>query len=240
MNRAVRDTLVAVASAVTAVTATYFAAVRPWVYRWGATDEEIERELPGDELLNDPALETTRAVTINATPAEIWPWLVQIGQDRGGFYSYEWLENLFKLDIHNADDIEPEFQDLEVDDFIALAPQDAVGMMVARIDPERALVLLAPERDFAEPIHSPIDEDELELETSWAFVLDPVSEDKTRLLVRFRLRHEPSLATSFLREAILGPVHFLMERKMLLGIKERVEANRVENDLAVYRLAHVA
>ncbi len=240
MNKAVRDALVAVASAATAVTATYFLAVRPWVYRWGSTDEEIIRELPGDDLLNDAALETTRAVTINATPAEIWPWLVQIGQGRGGFYSYDWLENLINLDIHTVDDIEPDLQDLHVDDFIPFAPEDAVGMMVASLEPEKSLVLLAPERDFAAPIRSQIDQDELELETSWAFVLEPVSEDKTRLLIRFRLRHAPSLPTAFLREAVLGPVHFLMERKMLLGIKERVEAHRTEEELAPYRLAHVA
>lgn len=240
MNKAVRDALVAVASAATAVTATYFMAIRPWVYRWGATDEEIDRELPGDELLNDPQMATTRAVTINATPAEIWPWLVQIGQGRGGFYSYEWLENLFNLDIHNVDDIEPDLQDLHVDDYVPFAPEDAAGMMVARLEPERALVLLAPERDFAEPIRSQIDQDELELETTWAFVLEPVADEKTRLLIRFRLRHAPSVPTAFLREAVLGPVHFVMERKMLLGIKERAEAHRTEKELAPYRLAHVA
>ena len=86
----------------------YALVVRPWHIRWGATEERIAKPLPGDELVPNPAIESTRAITVNAPVEEVWPWLAQIGQDRGGFYSYEWLENLAGCRMRNADRIHPE------------------------------------------------------------------------------------------------------------------------------------
>lgn len=228
------------AATAAAATTTYCLAVRPWMTRWGATEQETQRTLPGDELLSNPDMTVTRAITINGTPADIWPWLLQIGQDRGGFYSYDWLENLFGLDIHTADDIVPEYQDLEVDDFVAFAPQNGAGMMVAAIEPERALVLFAPDPHFAEALQQQANEPGFEMEGSWAFVLEPLDEQSTRLIVRLRINHSPSALASTLITTLLEPTHFIMERKMLKGIKDRVERSRTAQAAPEARLADVA
>jgi hypothetical protein len=94
----------------------------PWQQRWGATDAELEVGLPGDEHVAEPAVQLTRAITIHATPEEVWPWIVQLGADRGGFYSYDWLEDLFGLRIHSADEVVAEWQDLGVGDDIGAHP----------------------------------------------------------------------------------------------------------------------
>lgn len=88
--------------------------IRPWHLRWGATDEELGKPLPGDELVPHPGIESTRAITVNAPVEQVWSWLAQIGQDRGGFYSYEWLENLAGCRMRNADRVHPEWQHREV------------------------------------------------------------------------------------------------------------------------------
>jgi hypothetical protein len=91
--------------------------LRPSYSRWGATDEEVRRSLPGDELVPTPRAQSTWAVTIEAPPERVWPWLVQMGQDRAGFYTYEWFENgLLRLNIHNVDRIVPEWQNITVGD----------------------------------------------------------------------------------------------------------------------------
>jgi hypothetical protein len=97
--------------------------IREWYNRWGATDKEVSRSLPGDELVPNPQLVSTRAITINACPEDIWPWLMQLGQQRGGLYSYELLENLARCDMRNADRIIPEFQPLKIGDEVRLGPQ---------------------------------------------------------------------------------------------------------------------
>lgn len=101
----------------------YLLLVRPWHMRWGATDEEVRKSLPGDELAPHPTLESTRALTIRAPAKEVWRWLMQLGQDRGGFYSYDWLENLADLAIHSAEEIVPELQNLKVGDLVRWPPR---------------------------------------------------------------------------------------------------------------------
>ena len=188
-----------------AAAATAYAFVlRPWHLRWGATDEEVAKRLPGDEVASGRALDTTRAITIHAPIAQVWPWLVQIGQGRGGFYSYTWLENLVGCRMKNADRVHPELQSLEPGAPIYLHPK-APPLPVTHLEPGRALVL----------------------GTSWAFVLKPIDERTTRLLVRGRGRFEnPDLGTvlNFLYwRLVFEPAHFVMERKMMLGIKARAE-----------------
>lgn len=131
-----------------AAAAAYAFVLRPWHLRWGATREEVAARLPGDELASGRALDCTHAVTIHAPAAEVWPWLVQLGQGRGGFYSYTWLENLVGCRMENADRIHPEFQELEEGAPIYLHPK-APPLRVTHLEPGRALVL----------------------GTSWAFVL---------------------------------------------------------------------
>lgn len=118
----------------------YALAVRPWHLRWGATDEELETLFPGQQEDPDETVTATHAVTIHAPIQEVWGWLVQIGQDRGGFYSYQWLENLMGCGLRNADRIVPEWQDLQVGDSVRLHPK-AAPLPVTHVEPGRALIL---------------------------------------------------------------------------------------------------
>ena len=121
-----------------------WAGLRPRLLAWGATCDEVVRPLPGDDLVANPLYVTTRALTLKAPAADVWPWLVQLGQNRGGFYTYDALENLMGLDIHSAEAIHPEWQDLAVgEDYIALDPQGTMKMTIALLEPERAFVVLS-------------------------------------------------------------------------------------------------
>jgi hypothetical protein len=184
----------------------YWTLLRPRLLHWGATRAEVERSLPGDDLLSEATAESTMAITIGAPPDAIWPWLRQLGQGRGGFYSYEWAENLVGLDIHNADEIRPEYQSLSVGDRIRLARADRfpeATLEVAALDPERSLVLA----HTAEPTG-----------WVWSFVLDPVDEATTRLLVRSRVRLPDNPLARVAAQSVLDPVTFVMTRGMLRGI----------------------
>jgi hypothetical protein len=204
---------------VAAAAPVYGGLIRPWMLAWGAGPDEIDAALPGDELVPQPRNRWTRAITIDAPPAAVWPWLVQIGQGRGGLYSYDWLENLAGCDIHSADRILPEYQNLQVGDPVRLVregyPADVV-LQVAQIVPEAALVLCAPgEREAALAQGLPY--------LSWAFVLQPERGDRTRLVVRTRSDFRPTLPGRLANQWLLEPIQFIMERKMLLGIKARAE-----------------
>jgi hypothetical protein len=194
-------------------------ALRPWYLNWGATARETYGAWPGDELSPDPASAATRAVTIHAPAEAVWPWLVQIGQDRGGFYSYSWLENLVGARIHNVDYILPGL-DRQVGDTVWMTPPERYGgrgcSRIARVDPGRALVLVSP-RDFAPAVHGGRAAD-----GTWAFILSPVDAHTTRLIVRSRSgpRATPG------RFLLFDPVHFVMERKMMLGIRDRAEREK--------------
>jgi hypothetical protein len=180
--------------------------LRPWRTKWGATDAEVKRKLPGDELMPHPKWGFTHAVTIKAPVAEVWPWIVQMGQGRAGFYSYEFLENLVGCDIHNADCIIPEFQNLQVGDNIKLHPKAPVP--VAIVEPNRALVLHY-EADFS---------------SNWMWVLEKVDEKTTRLISRWSGDYGPGLKNRLsYGPCFMEPIEFNMSRKMLLGIKQRAE-----------------
>lgn len=178
--------------------------LRPWHLRWGAAEDEVEGAMPGDELVADPTLVSTRAVTIDAAPQAVWPWLVQIGQGRGGFYSYDWIENVFGLDIHSADAILDRHQELRPGDRVALAP-DGSGLDVERVEPDRLLVLGEPEGGL-----------------TWTFLLQP-ADGKTRLIARNRWTTAGGSLSFRLYMALIDPAAFVMERRMLLGIKARAE-----------------
>lgn len=183
-----------------------------WYRRWGATADECAGPLPGDELVADPRLESTRAVDIDATPDKVWPWLVQMGHGRAGLYSYESLENLIGCDIHNADRVEPAWQSLEVGDRVSLGPDGYPSFMVRHVEPGACIVLLAG-GGRGEPANS------------WAFVLRPRGRRGARLLVRSRYDYPPTLGQRVIWRVVTEPAHFVMERRMLLGIKQRAEAN---------------
>ncbi|WP_142117842.1 SRPBCC family protein [Rarobacter faecitabidus] len=194
-----------------AATAAVLGAVRSWSLRWGTDPLEEGGYLPGDELMAYADHQSTRAVTIRTSPARIWPWLVQLGQDRGGFYSYDWLENLIGLDIHSLDEISDELQHLEVGDHVSLA--DGVTLAVADLESDSHLVLHGV-ADSGRPA--------LPFDFTWSFILRRSAPARTRLIVRERYRYLGPLAPVIVEPASL--VSFVMSRKMLIGIKERAEA----------------
>jgi hypothetical protein len=172
----------------------YVCLLRPWLLHWGARRDDSWRKLPGDEFVPQPGIQTTRAVTIEAPVEEVWAWLAQIGQDRGGFYSYEWLENLAGCKMRNADRVHPEWQQRELGETVKL--HWASGLKLARFEPNRSYAF-----------------------EGWYFALEP-EDGRTRLFARGRYRRGlASVAYALLLEL----PHFVMERKMLLGIKERAE-----------------
>ena len=207
-----RARVLAVVGAAVLGVAAYCRLIGPRLLTWGTTPDELRRAWPGDELLASPPYQATRAITIRATPAEIWPWLMQLGQDRGGFYSYDWLENLFGADIHSIDQLIPGLEDRRVGDVVWLGRPDRYGEMVknvvAIVQPHRALVLVNAQDAKALAIGGRA------RRWTWAFILEPAGERTTRLIVRSRgqcFNH------------LIAPIHFLMEHKMLQGIRERAE-----------------
>lgn len=189
--------------------------IRPWYRKWSATDEELHRSLPGDDLVSQPKLESTRAVTIHAPAAEVWPWLVQVGQGRGGLYSYDGLENLVGCNIHSVDRIIPEFQRLAVGDEIRMGEPEGYPLFtVTGIEPGRALILKG----------GPVEQQDPSTVQSWVFVLDEIDPKTTRLTARQRLDYPSSLGNTLIWRVFTDPINFVMERKMLLGIKQRAEA----------------
>jgi hypothetical protein len=185
----------------------YALRIRPWHLRWGTTVAERLETLPGDNLTPEPTGSAEHAITIYAPVAQVWPWLVQIGRDKGGFYSYAWLENLVGCRLHNADRILPAFQHLEVGDVVWLHPL-APPLPVEILEPERCIVLGS---NTDQP-------------GTWGFYLKEVDERTTRLLIRSRGTLKPGLLSRLGYYLVFEPCHFLMERKMLLGIKHRAEA----------------
>jgi hypothetical protein len=190
---------------------------RPWQHRWGASDEEVKRTLPGDELVSNADIVETRVVTIKATPAAIWPWLVQIGQGRAGYYSYERLENLAGLKMKNAEGINPDWQHPQIGDIVPAEP-GGKGFKVLALEPERALVLGGREGDTG------VFEGFTQMfpEFSWAFVLVPLDSEHTRLISRLRVLSRPSFWNRW-TGIFFEPIEFLMTSRMLLGIKKRAE-----------------
>jgi hypothetical protein len=203
----------------------YVLAIRPWHMRLGATDDEVKRPLPGDLYVAHPKALASHAISINASAAEIWPWLVQIGQGRGGFYSYDWLENLFGCDIHNTDRILPEFQQLQVGDGVKLHPQ-APPLSVVIVEPNRSLVI-AGGRDL-QPDLKP-DTSFLQLHRlrayTWAFILDQQGERSTRFIARVRCDWDHSLLGFIRNRMFLEPAHSIMQHKMNHGLKNCVESS---------------
>jgi hypothetical protein len=185
----------------------YWFPLRRWFARWGATPGDLTRVMAGDALIVDPTYSGTMAVTVNARPEHVWPWLVQMGYQRGGLYSYDWLDRLFGyLDRPSATSILPEWQHLAAGDKIPLGwgPAWPVGV----IEPCRALVLDMRNSGGIDWV--------------WQFGLYAVDEKRTRLVSRSRVHARTVGAT--LLTWMIEPAGFVMTRRMLLGLKQRAEA----------------
>lgn len=197
--------------AATGIMALYRGRIRPWMYTWGASSDETTAVLPGDELICSGVPRTTRAITIDAPVRAVWPWLAQIGEDRGGFYSYELLERAAGARIHNTSRIHPEWQDLRKGDSIWLARRygGEARQMVTLVEPESHLVLM-----------SPVDFDRVQrggtASGAWAFYLRGTGA-RTRLIARGSGR--------FVGSPWFDIAHFVMEHRMMDGIRDRAEQN---------------
>ena len=184
---------------------------RPRLFDWGTTEAERRRAMVGDTDVPTPNYEATLAISIDAPPGLVWPWLVQMRYQRGGLYSYDWLDRLFGyLDRPSADRLLPAFKQLHPGDVIPIGR--GPGFPVTHVEPLRNLVLGGETEGFA---------------WVWAFGLYPIDERRTRLVSRNRAR-VPSTVTSRLFMCVLAPAAFVMTRKMLLGIKRRAEALAME------------
>ena len=202
-------------------------ALRPRRVRWGASDDETQADLPGDGLVPAPRWSYTHGIDIDAPVGDVWPWLVQMGQGRGGFYSYEWLENLLGCRISNADEILPACQSLKVGDGIRLHAR-MPGVPVAILEPERAIVLhVRVDTDTGRTFDPELRVPERYVNCTWAFVLVEQCE-RSRLLTRWRADYDPSVSKRmWFGPSFMEPISFVMERKMLREIKKRVELARL-------------
>jgi hypothetical protein len=191
--------------------------------RWGATDAEVAAAIPGDGLVTRPVLGYTRAITIEAPPERVWPWLVQMGQGRGGLYSFDGLENLVGCDIHSAEQVLPDLQRLAVGDLIRLGPAGYPCFAVAQVEARAALVLVGAD---PRPPHLAATPDSPGGIATWQWQLQPTSGARgTRLVTRQRLSY-PSRTWLAVMWHVVEPVGFVMERRMLRGIKQRAERDR--------------
>jgi hypothetical protein len=187
----------------------YWFPVRRWFGRWGTTPDELTRAMAGDAAIANPTHTATHAVTIDAPPADIWPWLGQMGYQRGGLYSYDWLDRLFGfLDRPSTNEVLPAFQQLAVGDTIRLGPREE--LTVTSLDANRSLVLGYHAHEF---------------EWVWQFGLYSLDEQRTRLVSRGTERYKQTIgAWVFMR--VMEPAAFIMTRRMLIGVKQRAEALR--------------
>src|SRR5919201_2659776 len=200
-----------------ALCALFVAVLHPWLMSWGATSDERALVLPGDTA--PPETYFTRAITIDAPPSAVWPWLLAIGQDRAGFLSNDYLENLTGADIHNADTLQPEWQQRALGDKVPMA---SPGMRALGGDATLTTIhLLEPERAIAD--------------TPGRFVLLPQGDSSTRLLLRESLDDPIRAGAAWV---LWDPMHFVMEQRLLQGIKERAEGRPLVLPV-VQAVAHV-
>jgi hypothetical protein len=205
------------------VTIVFSPILRHWYNRWGATEYEVARPMPGDLLIPRPRLTYTRAIAINAPAKSVWPWLVQIGYGKAGLYSYDLLENLIGCRIYSQDRIIPDFQNLKVGDFVGLGPPGYPRYRVEAVEPNRLLMWAGADPKTG---HVPEIEEAGQhsyVNARWVFMLEEHTSGMTRLIVRSRMDYYPSRLNWLIWRVLSEPMNFVMEHKMLKGIKFRAE-----------------
>jgi hypothetical protein len=223
LKASTRARLVAIAGPAVASTVAYRYLVSPRLQSWGATAEEVFRPMPGDELVSEATFHQTHAITIAAPPEDIWPWLIQMGYGRAGFYSYETIERAMGLTgIKNTDVILPQFQHLKLGEAVPFGP--GAALPVVALQQNRHLCFATRDQQSS---------------VTWAFGLYPLDSMRTRLVSRNRgampdwtllnlARHPARWRTELPMKLFINLGGFVMVRKMLLGIKSRAERLRGE------------
>lgn len=195
--------------------------IRQWALAWGATSDELACAWPGDELSPKATEVATRAITIAAPADEVWSWIVQLGQDRAGFYSYTWLENLFRCAMPSVEQIVPDWQERTIGDNVWMARPDRYDgnarQKVVLVDPHRVLSLASPS-DWGRILRREPSEG-----GNWTFILVPLDVLTTRLVIRSRGPASPSLGRRLFWMGVFQPAHFVMERRMMLRLKSLAE-----------------
>jgi hypothetical protein len=202
----------------------YASWIRPRMRSWGATQAETTRTFPGDELIPDPNVGATMGTTLPARPEKVWPWLVQMGGGRGGWYSWDWVDNKGEP---SADRIVPEWQDLEVGQHIQRPPKSPTNWWtVVILEPNRTLVLQSSYDLFGQsfdPRTGPVPW--ASTEGTWGFYLNEAPKGRTRLVVRTRSRSRPPLLTRPLGLLVGEPVHFIMQTRQFHNLRTRTAAD---------------
>jgi hypothetical protein len=183
--------------------AVYLKLIRPWTMRWGATDGEVARPLPGDQLMARPGYRATRAITIAARPEHIWPWLVQLGSGRAGWYAIDRIDN---AGVPSAQRIVPELQDLQVGDRVPMIAGEEVGPVVKELEPNHRMLWWDGQGEF-----------------TWEWLLEPVDDHRTRLVTRIQEAYPPLWSRRMLHAIVASTGDIVMVRKQLRGIKARAE-----------------
>jgi hypothetical protein len=196
---------IGILAAVVVAAVGFFGLYRPWHLRWGATSEELARGMNGDEIVRRPIFNATRVVTIDAQPQDVWPWIVQIGFGRAGWYSYDQLDNLGR---HSSERIVPELQHMQVGDLVPLGPGEGSGMYVKELVLNRSILWWTGKDG----------------QTTWAWGLYPTSGGGTRLVTRVRAPFSWRQPASAIWLLLTEVADFPMMRKCMLGIKRRAEA----------------
>ena len=206
----------------------YMAFIRPWYQNWGSKGFEKEITLPGDTDMPSPLVIINRSIQIAASPETVWPWLVQIGYGRAGWYSYDTLENAVGaadfVDGHSSSRIIPELQNLKVGDSIPAAPEPYLKFDVIHLEKPESIVLQALIHPFTGKNLKP---DQigtgLWMRQIWSFYLAETHNRNTHLIFRSRIEYGPKLIMNPVSWFVIEPAHFIMEQKMLKGIKLRAE-----------------
>lgn len=194
--------------------------------RWGATNDELASPMPGDELVTDPKTRTMHATTIQAPPADVWPWIVQMGYHRAGWYTYPWVDRyLWHIENPSADTVIADLQALAVGDIVPDGEPGTAFYVVAEIDPPHTLVLRSTSH-VPEPLRG-----RMWIDWTWAFCLTPDGQRRTRLRVGVRATYGPWWARPVM-EGLVVPSDFVMARSMLHGLRRRVEGRPTRGDRA--------
>ncbi len=181
----------------------YVTLLRPWQLRWGATNAEVSRMMPGDDIVEEPSFNATRAVTIKASPYDIYPWIVQMGLNRAGWYSYDLLDNLGRKSV---EEILPIFQNAQVGTLIPMSPDNNYGIWVKEFETNGWMLWWDKKGD-----------------TTWAWGIYPEGESHSRLVTRIRLKYK-WVSLEIIFNVLIEFLDILMMRKCMLGIKRRAES----------------